>query len=100
MRNEIATILGGMTASSGQSLSGAVARQSRRELETIAARAEAAQAMDQARAFLTAAAITNTLTLYGLAEQGLQTAPAAASDVKDILSAYGRGAAFQIATFR
>jgi hypothetical protein len=99
MANEIASLLGGTTTASGQRLSGGLARQTRREVETVAARTEVAHGTDQARAFLTASAANNIITLYGMAEQGLQSAPAAADDVLALLQAYSRGAAYQIATF-
>ena len=97
---QLTNILGGSTTASGTNLSGGLARQLRRETDVVAARTEVAHATDQARAFLTASATNNVITLYGMAEQGLKSAPAAASDVLDILQAYSRGAAYQIATFR
>ncbi|SMQ71888.1 hypothetical protein [Agreia sp. VKM Ac-1783] len=100
MAHEIVSLLGGTTTSSGHQLSGGIARQTKREVDTVAARTEVAHVTDQARAFLTASAANNIITLYGMAEQGLQSAPAAASDVLEVLHAYSRGAAFQIATFK
>lgn len=100
MTDNIVSLLGGTVTSAGYKLGGGVARQTKREVDTVAARTEVAHVTDQARAFLTGSAATNIITLYGMAEQGLQSAPAAASDVLDVLHAYSRGAAYQIATFK
>jgi hypothetical protein len=100
MSNEIVSLLSGTVTSTGHKLGGGIARHTKREVDTVAARTEVAHATDQARAFLTASAANNIITLYGMAEQGLQSAPAAASDVLDVLHAYSRGAAYQVATFK
>lgn len=100
MSSELSTILGVNTTAAGSRISGGLARQTKRNTDSVVARTEVAHTVDQSRAFLTASATNNIITLYSMAERGLQSAPAAAEDVLAVLQAYSRGAAFQIATFQ
>ncbi|GGF18536.1 hypothetical protein [Subtercola lobariae] len=99
MSQEITTLFGGTTTGSGQRISNGVARQTKREAESIAARTELAQLTDNARAFLTSSALTNVGTLVSQAEQMLQIAPSGARYYELIINAYGVGAANAIARF-
>jgi hypothetical protein len=96
---EITTLFGGTTTGSGQRIGGGLARQTKREAETIAARTELAQLTDGARALLTSSALTNIGTLVSQAEQMMQLAPSGARYYELIINAYGVGAANSIARF-
>ena len=77
----------------------AVARQSRREVDTVLGRAEVAHTRDQVRAVLASSAISNVRALVGLSEQCYEAAPSGGPYYEAIIKAYGFGAARQIAGF-
>lgn len=86
------------TSSEGRRLgTGAVARQARREVEQIAARVEVEATAEQARAFLTASAMTNLATLVTQAESHMKVAPAGAQYYESLIGAYAISAGQRIA---
>ncbi|MCS3427105.1 hypothetical protein [Leucobacter aridicollis] len=86
-------LFGGQSTSQGQRVSGAVARQIRRETEAISARAEVAAFAEQANAFAVSVAMTNVSVLVSQAETLLRATPAAAPFLETLVSGYAMGAA-------
>ncbi|MEV8339729.1 hypothetical protein [Leucobacter sp. NPDC077196] len=70
-----------------------IARQTKREIEAINARAEIAVVSEQAHAFLASVAITNTAVLVGQAETLIRNHPAAAPYLETLVAGYAFGAA-------
>ncbi len=95
MAQEIVPLFGGALANGR--LGSGLARQTRREVEIISARAEIAQAADQSRALLTSSAMNNIGTLVSQAEQLMRIAPTAGPYFELLVNAYGVGAANSIA---
>ncbi|MBZ4488107.1 hypothetical protein LQ938_11460 [Microbacterium sp. cx-55] len=94
MSTDLTPLFGGNHVTQhGQRLTGAVARQTKRELEAIAARADIAAATEQVALVHAAVAMNNTLTLYRMTQAGLHDIPEAAPLVLPILSSYAQGAA-------
>lgn len=67
-------------------------RQARRETDALEAQAEVELTRDNARAFLTAAAMGNTSNLVAQAKQHLQNDPEAAPYLEALIRAYANGA--------
>lgn len=99
MTSELSTLFGSI-AQTGQKMGGGLARQTKREIDTVSARTEIAHHTDQARAFLTSAALNNVGTLVSQAEQMMQIAPSGAQFYEAILTAYAVGASTSIARFQ
>lgn len=101
MSTELTTLFGSGTSTvTGRPLGRSVARATKREVDAASGRAEVAYATDQARAFLTASALSNVVTLVGAAEQFMQVAPGGAHYYELLINAYGVGAAQSIARFQ
>lgn len=73
-----------------------LARQTRREIEQIAARVKIEATAEQARAFLTASAMTNIATLVNQAESRMKVAPEGAQFYESLIAAYAISAAQRI----
>lgn len=87
----------GTTSRDGQRIGSGLARQTRREVEQIAARVEVEATAEQARAFLTASAMTNIATLVSQAESHMKVAPAGAQYYESLIGAYAISAGQRIA---
>ncbi|RRJ85683.1 hypothetical protein EG850_12230 [Gulosibacter macacae] len=77
--------------------SSALARQTRRDIDQIAARVEVETAAEQARAFLVSHAMTNVATLVNQAESHMKIAPAAAPFYEALITSYAINAGQRIA---
>lgn len=93
---EIVPLFGATQTQQGQRVSGALARQMRRESEAVAANVELTALREQGQAFLTAQALTNVSTLVQLAEAQMRVAPAGAPYYEAIIGTYAVGAAQRI----
>lgn len=85
------------TTQQGQRIGGGLARQTRREVEQTAARAEVAAVAEQAHAFVTSVAMTNTAVLINQAETLIRANPASAPFLETLVSGYALGAARRLA---
>lgn len=81
----------------GRRTGGALARQTQREIDQIAARVEVENTAEQARAFLTASALTNVATLVSQAEAHMKVAPAGAQFYENLIASYAISAGQRIA---
>jgi hypothetical protein len=75
----------------------ALARQTRRDIEQIIARVEVETTAEQARAFITAHALTNVATLVAQAEAHMKIAPAGAPFYEALVTSYAMSAGHRIA---
>jgi len=89
---EITQLFGGHTTQGGQKISGSLARQAKREADTVAARAEVAAVEEQAHAFLASVALTNVAVLVNQAESHIKVAPAGGQFYESIIAGYAIGA--------
>lgn len=85
---DLLPLFGGHTTQNGQHLSGALARQTKREVEAVAAHVELTTLRDNGAAFLAANAMTNISTLVQLAEAHLKVAPAGAQFYESLITGY------------
>lgn len=99
MATDIIPLFGGQTHTTqqGQRLGGALAKQTRREAEVVAANVELNALRDNGMAFLAANAMTNVSTLVQLAEAHMKVAPAGAQFYEAIITGYAIGAGQRIA---
>lgn len=80
----------------GAVLGAGQARQTRRQVEQVAAQAEVAAHAEQARAFLTSQVLTNIATLVTQAEAQTRIAPGGAQLYEAIITGYALGAGQRI----
>lgn len=80
------------TTQQGQRLSGALAKQTRRDIEQVAAQAEVASLREQAHAFVTSIALTNASTLILQRRALMQVAPEGAEIYDSLVYGYTIGA--------
>ncbi|WP_405217762.1 hypothetical protein [Agrococcus sp. Ld7] len=85
----------GSARADGRPSSG-LARQTKRELEHITARAEIEAVAEQTRAFATAQALNNVATLIAQAEAHMKTAPAGAEYYEALIASYAINAGARI----
>lgn len=90
----------GSSGSGSSSLPRSVAKPVQRELDWLSGRGEIAQARDNARAELTAQAMTNVGSLVVTGQSLAQIAPESAGHLETLLNAYAIGAAQAIARFQ
>lgn len=90
--SEISPLFGGNRTQSGQKISSAIARQTKREVEHVAAGTERAAVVEQAHAFLASQQMSNVSTLVMQAQAHLAANPAGAELYEDIVRAYAHGA--------
>lgn len=86
----------GTPSGDGRRLGSGLARQTRREVEQIAARVEVEATEEQARVFLASCAMTNIATLVSQAESHMKVAPAGAQYYESLLAAYAISAGQRI----
>lgn len=91
------SLFGSSSTQSGGQVSGALARQMKRELEQVAARTEIAAVTEQAQAFLVSQAMTNVATLVTQAEAQMRVAPGGAAFYEALITSYALGAGQRIA---
>lgn len=91
--SDIVPLFGGRMTAQGQRVSGAVARQIKRDTEHIAGAAELAAVREQAHAFLASQVLVNTATLVAQAEALMRVAPAGAQFYESTIAGYAIGAA-------
>lgn len=89
---DILPLFGGHTTQAGQKIGGGLARQVKREVEQVSARAEVAAVAEQAHAFHASIAMTNVATLVSQAEAHMKIAPAGAQFYEAIIAGYAIGA--------
>jgi len=90
--NEVTRLFATHTTPGGQKISGSLARQTKREADTVAARAEIAAVEEQAHAFLASVALTNVAVLVTQAEVHMKVAPAGGQFYESIIAGYAIGA--------
>jgi len=90
--SDIISLFGNHTTQGGQTISGSLARQTKREADTVAARAEVAAVEEQAHAFLASVALTNVAVLVNQAEAHMKIAPAGGQFYESIIAGYAIGA--------
>lgn len=88
MSGEIQRAFGSQTTALGVPISGGVARQTRRDIEQVAARAEVMAMTEQASAFLHSVALSNIATLVSQAEAHARVAPGGMPYFEAILAQY------------
>ena len=94
--NQVVPLFGGHSTQQGQKISGGLMRQTKREVETLAANTEIAAVREQAYAFLDSQALTNVATLVSQAEAQMKVAPAGAQFYEAIIAGYAIGAGQRI----
>lgn len=90
--SDIVPLFGGHTTRGAQKISGSLARQAKREVDIVAARAEVAAVEEQAHAFLASVALTNVAVLVTQAEAHMKVAPAGGQFYEAIIAGYAVGA--------
>ncbi len=97
--SDVIQLFSGIRTQEGKRLSTSLARQTKRETDQTAARAEVVAVEEQARAFLASQAMTNVATLVSQAQAHLQSNPAGAELYEDIIRGYALGAGQRIHRF-
>lgn len=95
--NQAVSLFGSHTTQQGQKVSGGLVRQTKREVEQIAASTEVAAVREQGYAFLASQAMTNVTTLISQAEAQMKIAPGGAQFYEAIIAGYAIGAGQRIA---
>ena len=95
--NQVVPLFGGHTTQQGQKITGSLVRQTKREVEQVAASTEIAAVREQGHAFLASQAMTNVATLVAQAEAQMKIAPAGAQFYEAIIAGYAIGAGQRIA---
>jgi hypothetical protein len=95
--NQVVPLFGGHTTQQGQKITGSLVRQTKREVEQVAASTEIAAVREQGHAFLASQALTNVATLVSQAEAQMKIAPAGAQFYEAIIAGYAIGAGQRIA---
>lgn len=80
------------TTQNGQKVSGALARQAKRQQEEFAIRTEHAAIQEQAHAFLTSQVMSNVSVLMLQARAHIQVDPGGAELYEGLIRSYGAGA--------
>lgn len=94
--SDLIPLFGSHTTTTGQQLSGSLAKQAKRQQDEIALRVERAVLDEQARAFHASVALTNAATLVAQAEAHMRTVPAGREAYEAIVFGYTMGAANRI----
>lgn len=95
--SQVVPLFGGHTTQQGQKISGGLMRQTKREVEIVAANAEISAVREQAHAFLASQALTNVATLVSQAEAQMKVAPSGAQFYEAIITGYALGAGQRMA---
>ena len=95
--NQVVPLFGGHTTQQGQKITGSLVRQTKREVEQVAAATEIVAVREQGHAFLASQALTNVATLVAQAEAQMKIAPAGAQFYEAIIAGYAIGAGQRIA---
>lgn len=93
---QVVPLFGSHTTQQGQRISGSIVRQTKREVEAVAANTEIAAVREQAHAFLASQALTNVATLVTQAEAHMKLAPGGAQFYEAIITSYALGAGQRI----
>ncbi|KAB1658166.1 hypothetical protein [Pseudoclavibacter sp. CFCC 11306] len=80
------------TSVSGQKIGGALAKQANQAQQELAIRSDLAVSTENAAAFHASVAMTNTVSLFRMAQAGVADIPEAAGLVAPILQGYAHGA--------